>query len=243
MEEEIIKIVAVVLATAVGFTIAGVAGFGGGVVALPVLVWAFGIREAIPILTFSQIFSTASRVWLHREGIDWRVMRNFSIGALPFSLLGSLFFVSIDTSLLVRILGVMMLFFVAYTRMPIGRNFNMRLWGFIPLGSATGFGSAFLGIPGPFSSVFYLAYGLSASAYIGTSAMGMSLIQIPKLVIFTANDLFVLRVIVLGIGLGAIAGASAYLGKIILGRVPEQVFPNIITGMLLISGVILLVRG
>jgi len=119
----------------------------------------------------------------------------------------------------------------------------MRLWGFIPLGSATGFASAFLGIPGPFSSVFYLAYGLSASAYIGTSAMGMSLIQIPKLVIFTANDLFVLRVIVLGMGLGAIAGASAYLGKIILGRVPEQVFPNIITGMLLISGVILLVRG
>ena len=243
LEEEVIKILAVVFATAIGFTIAGVAGFGGGVVALPVLVWVFGVREAIPILTFSQLFSTLSRVWLHRAGIDWRVMRNFSIGSLPFALIGSLFFIAIDTAVLVRILGVMMLIFVIYTQMPIGRNFKMKLWGFIPLGSATGFGSAFLGIPGPFSSVFYLSYGLSASAYIGTSAIGMSLIQVPKLVIFTTNDLLTLRVVVLGAGLGLIAGGSAYVGRIILRRVPEHIFPKIITAMLLVSGIILLIRG
>ena len=232
-----------VLATTVGFTIAGVAGFGGGVVALPVLVWVFGVREAIPILTLSQILSTTSRVWLHRDGIDWKVVRNFSLGGLPFSLIGAFFFVSIDTSVLVRILGVMMLFFVVYTRLPIGRNFNMKLWGFVPLGAGTGFGSAFLGIPGPFAAVFYLAYGLAASAYIGTSALGMGLIQVPKLIIFGASDLLTLRVLVLGIGLGAIAAGSAYLGRIILRRVPEKVFPRIITTMLLISGVVLLVRG
>ena len=50
------------VATTVGFTIAGVAGFGGGIVALPVLVWVFGVREAIPILSISQALSTVSRV-------------------------------------------------------------------------------------------------------------------------------------------------------------------------------------
>lgn len=241
--EEVLKIVAVVLATTVGFTIAGVAGFGGGVVALPVLVWVFGVREAVPILTLSQILSTTSRVWLHRDGIDWKVVRNFSLGGLPLSLIGAFFFVSIDTSVLVRILGVMMLFFVVYTQMPIGRNFNMKLWGFVPLGAGTGFGSAFLGIPGPFAAVFYLAYGLAASSYIGTSALGMGIIQIPKLIIFGTSDLLTLRVLALGIGLGAIAAGSALLGRIILRRVPEKVFPRIITTMLLISGVVLLVRG
>ena len=232
-----------VLATTVGFTIAGVAGFGGGVVALPVLVWVFGVREAVPILTLSQILSTTSRVWLHRDGIDWKVVRNFSLGGLPLSLIGAFFFVSIDTSVLVRILGVMMLFFVVYTQMPIGRNFNMKLWGFVPLGAGTGFGSAFLGVPGPFAAVFYLAYGLAASSYIGTSALGMGIIQIPKLIIFGTSDLLTLRVLALGIGLGAIAAGSALLGRIILRRVPEKVFPRIITTMLLISGVVLLVRG
>ncbi len=241
--EEIIKIVAVVVATAIGFTIAGVAGFGGGVVALPVLVWVFGVREAIPILSISQVLSTVSRVGLHRDALNWPVIRYFALGALPFSVLGSLFFITIDTTVLVRILGVMMLLFVVYTRMPIGRNFKMKLWGFIPLGAGTGFGSAFLGIPGPFAAVFYLAYGLTASAYIGTSSLGMAMIQVPKLIIFGAGDLLTLRVLLLGIGLGAIAAASAYLGRIILRRVPEKVFPRIITVMLLVSGVVFLIRG
>ncbi|MEE8466162.1 MAG: sulfite exporter TauE/SafE family protein, partial [Dehalococcoidia bacterium] len=154
--EELIKITAVVVATTVGFTIAGVAGFGGGVVALPVLVWVFGVREAIPILAISQLFSTTSRVWLHRANIDWAVVRLFALGAIPMSVAGSFIFIAIDTTVLVRILGVMMLLFVVYTRLPIGRNFTMRLWGFPPLGAATGFGSAFLGIPGPFAVMFYL---------------------------------------------------------------------------------------
>ena len=241
--EEIIKIVAVVVATAIGFTIAGVAGFGGGVVALPVLVWVFGVREAIPILSISQVLSTVARVGLHRDALNWPVIRYFALGALPFSVLGSLFFITIDTTVLVRILGVMMLLFVVYTRMPIGRNFKMKLWGFIPLGAGTGFGSAFLGIPGPFAAVFYLAYGLTAGAYIGTSSLGMAMIQVPKLIIFGAGDLLTLRVLLLGIGLGAIAAACAYLGRIILRRVPEKVFPRIITVMLLVSGVVFLIRG
>ena len=241
--EELIKIVAVVAATAIGFTIAGVAGFGGGVVALPVLVWVFGVREAIPILSISQLLSTASRIWLHRDGISWPVVRYFALGALPLSVLGSFIFIAIDTTLLVRILGVMMLLFLVYTRMPIGRNFTMKLWAFTPLGAATGFGSAFLGIPGPFAAVFYLAYGLAASPYIGTSSLGMGLIQVPKLIIFGAGGLLTPRVLLLGIGLGAIAAFAAYLGRIILRRVPESVFPKIITVMLLVSGIVFLIRG
>ncbi len=241
--EELIKITAVVVATTVGFTIAGVAGFGGGVVALPVLVWVFGVREAIPVMAISQLLSTTSRVWLHRDGINWRVVRSFGLGAVPMSVVGSFIFISIDTTVLVRILGGMMLLFVVYTRLPIGRDFTMKLWGFAPLGAATGFGSAFLGIPGPFAAVFYLAYGLAAGPYIGTSSLGMGMIQIPKLIIFGAGDLLTLRVLLLGLGLGAIAAAAAYLGRMILRRVPEKVFPRLITAMLLVSGIILLIWG
>lgn len=241
--EEFIQIAAVIIAATVGFTIAGVAGFGGGVVALPVLVWVFGVREAIPILTISQLISTASRVWLHRDAVNWPVVRNFTIGSLPLAIIGSMIFVSIDTTILVRILGVMMLLFVVYTRLPIGRNFTMKLWAFTPLGSATGFGSAFLGIPGPFAAVFYLAYGLSGSSFIGTSSMAMGIIQIPKLIIYGNNELLTLKVVLMGIGLGAIGAVTAVIGRWILRRVPERVFPWIVTAMLLIAGIVFLIRG
>ena len=136
-----------------------------------------------------------------------------------------------------------MLLFVVYARLPIGQNFKMKVWGFLPVGAGSGFGSAFLGIPGPFAAIFYLAYGLSASAYIGTSALGMAAIQVPKLIIYGTSDLLTLRVLLMGISLGAIAVCSAYMGRIILRRIPEHVFPKIITTMLLISGVVFLIRG
>ena len=241
--EELLKIIAVVITTTAGFTIAGAAGFGGGVVAIPVLVWVFGVREAIPIFTISQMLSVATRVWLHRSGINWSVVRNFTVGGMPFCILGSLVFVSINTEVLVRILGGMMLLILVYTRLPIGRNFNMRLWGFVPVGSVTGFASGFMGFPGPFAVVFYLAYGLAASSFIGTLSLGMALIQLPKLFVFGTNGLLTPRVLLLGLGLGIIGIGTAYLGRIILWLVPEKVFPWVITAMLLISGVILLVRG
>ena len=226
--EEFLEIIAVVIATTAGFTIAGAAGFGGGVIAIPVLVWVFGVREAIPIFSVSQMLSVATRVYLHRSGIDWSVVRNFTLGGMPLCVLGSLVFVSINTEVLTRILGGMMLLILVYTRLPIGRNFNM---------------SGFMGFPGPFAVVFYLAYGLAASSFIGTLSLGMALIQLPKLVVFGVNGLLTPRVLLLGLGLGVIGVGTAYLGRLILRIVPERVFPWIITAMLLISGVILLVRG
>ena len=69
------------------------------------------------------------------------------------------------------------------------------------------------------------------------------MIQVPKLIIFGTSDLLSIRVLALGLGLGVIAAGSAYLGRIILRRVPEHVFPKIITTLLLISGVVFLIKG
>ena len=49
--EELLIAVAISAAALVAFTLAAVAGFGGAVIMLPVLVWAFDVRDAIPLLT------------------------------------------------------------------------------------------------------------------------------------------------------------------------------------------------
>ena len=97
------------------------------------------------------------------------------------------------------ILGITMLTLVVYTRLPIGRSFKINARAFVPIGGTAGFGSSFLGIPGPMASLFYLQFGLVSSAYVGTSAIGLGLIQIPKLIIFSAVGLLTTRVIVLGL--------------------------------------------
>ena len=84
---EIVQIIIIVLGTLVGFTIAGVVGFGGGIVVLPILVSIVGMQEAVPILTISQLSSNFSRVWIHRQNLNWKVFKYFAVGSVPFAIL------------------------------------------------------------------------------------------------------------------------------------------------------------
>ena len=54
----------------VGSLLAAVAGFGGAAVLLPLLVGAFGVREAIPIVTVAQLLGNLSRAWFNRRELD-----------------------------------------------------------------------------------------------------------------------------------------------------------------------------
>lgn len=54
--------------------LSAVAGFGGAIILLPVLTLAFGVRDAVPILTVAQLIGNASRVWFNRRDISWPVV-------------------------------------------------------------------------------------------------------------------------------------------------------------------------
>jgi len=244
---DILVIAAVILAALVGFTIAGVAGFGGGVVTLPVLIWALGIREAVPVMALSQLMGQCARGWLNREDISWPVVKWFSAGALPLAVLGSLVFVSVPASMLTRFLGGLMILIVVLPRISArtsrGPKLRMKLWGFAPLGATSGFLSAFLGMPGSLVATFYLSYGLLAGAYIGTAAVGMLLIQAPKLVVYGGSGLLGLRAVSLGLALGLVAALASFAGQRIVRRVPRRLFPALINVILLTVGLLFLVWG
>src|SRR6185503_16549483 len=65
--------------------LSAVAGFGGGVLLLPVFTALFGLRAAVPMLTLTQLSSNASRVWLNRRDLRWRPVGWFALGAVPFA--------------------------------------------------------------------------------------------------------------------------------------------------------------
>lgn len=241
--QEILVISAVLAAALVGFTIAGVAGFGGGILTLPVLVWAFGVREAVPALAIAQLMGSFGRIALYRESISWKVVLWFSLGAVPMSVLGGLLFIEAPTNVVVRILGASMLATVVYGRTSQGRRSSLPVWVFAPLGAVFGFLVAFLGVPGPFMATFYLSHGLTAGAYLATSSLGMLVAQVPKIGVYGSSGLYTQRAVLTGVAMGVIAILSAYAGRWFLGRISPSVFRKLIDVMLIASGVLFIVRG
>ena len=48
---EYLPFVVLALSALIGFMVAGVVGFGGGIIIMPVLVWVIGPREAVPVIS------------------------------------------------------------------------------------------------------------------------------------------------------------------------------------------------
>ena len=231
------------MVAAIGLSLSGVAGFGGGVVILPVLVWFYGPAVAVPVVAILQLLGTFSRVWLNREHLNWKVVAWFAAGSTPFAILGSFLFVSADTSLLIRIMGGGMVALVILTQLPWSKRVRMTLWGFLPLGASAGFLASVMGIPGPFAPVFYIAYGLNPREYMATFSMGMLLVQVPKLAVYGSGQLLTPFVGALGLALGVVAIGGAYFGARLIGRIPDKVFATSISIIVAAFGVLFLITG
>jgi uncharacterized protein len=152
-------------------TIAAVAGFGGAVVLLPILVFVFGVRDAIPILTVAQLIGNSSRVWFNRRELDLPVVGWFSLGGVPAALIGGFLFASAPLSFLSRLLGVFLIAVVVYRHRGKGSTLQLPLRSFAVVGAVLSFLSALLGSVGPIMIPFFLAYGLVKGALIGTEAL------------------------------------------------------------------------
>lgn len=233
----------VITAALVASTLAAVAGFGGAVIMLPVLVLVFGVQDAIPILTISQLLGNLSRVLLNRKELYWPVVKRFSIGAIPTAIIGGIVFATAPAAALTRVLGLFLMLVVFYRHTSLGKQTKMKLGGFLPLGIASGFMSATMGVVGPVAAPFFLAFGLIKGAYIGTEAMTTVVMHVTKLGVYGSYALISLSTLLAGTAIGVVMFFGTYLGKRILNRVPEKVFPFIIEITLLISGVIFIIRG
>lgn len=220
--------------------LSAVAGFGGGVLLLPVFTGLFGLRVAVPVLTLTQLSSNASRVWLNRGEVRWRLVGWFALGAVPFAIAGGLALARAPLDSLQRLLGVFLIGVVIWRRIrPHPRKPADPM--FAAVGAGSGLGSALLGSVGPLTAPFFLAYGLTRAAYIGTEAASALTMHVAKLAAYGAGDLLSARVLWYGIVLTPATLAGAWVGKKIVGRISDRVFVVLVEAGLVIAGVLFLI--
>lgn len=200
------------------------------------------MRDAIPILTIANLSSNLGRAWFNREEISAPVVGWFSLGSIPLSLIGAMLFVITPPGVLVRVLGVFLLFMVAWRRFTFRPpKFNSACW-FTPVGAAFGFLNGLLEGIGSLIAPFFLAYGLVRGAYIGTDALATTLMQVCKLGVFGAANILEINVLTSGLALVPFMIAGAFAGKKVVDRISESLFLLIIDITLLVAGINFLLK-
>lgn len=220
--------------------LSAVTGFGGGVLLLPVFTALFGLRVAVPVLTLTQLVSNGSRVWFNRHELHWPLIARFAAGAVPLAAAGGLLLAHVPSSPLKRVLGVFLIAVVLWRRRnPHPRRPTDR--AFVGVGAASGLGSALLGSVGPLTAPFFLAYGLTRAAYIGTEAASAVTMHLTKIAAYGAGDLLTTQVLAYGAALTPATLLGTWTGRKVVGRISDRVFVVLVEVGLIAAGVLLLI--
>ena len=112
----------------VGFvagTVSGIVGTGATIILLPILVFAFGPREAVPIMAVVALMSNFAKITSWWKEIDWRAVGGYALGGVPAAALGARTLLILSERVIDVALGLFFLAMVPGRRWLATRNISL----------------------------------------------------------------------------------------------------------------------
>jgi uncharacterized protein len=221
-------------------TVSGIVGTGATIILLPVLVFAFGPRAAIPIMAVVALMSNFAKITSWWKEIDWRAVGSYALGGIPGAALGARTMLILPPHAVDLALGVFFLAMVPGRRWLTRRRFHLGPWLLIPTGAAIGFLTGIVVSTGPLSVPVFTAYGLAKGAFIATEAAGSLALYISKAATFSSFGAMPLDIVLKGLITGSSVMAGTYTARLIVERLSIATFQRLLDGVMAISGAALI---
>ncbi len=227
----------------VGFAagvVSGIVGTGATIILLPVLVLAFGPREAVPIMAVVALMSNFAKITSWWKEIDWRACAAYAIGGVPAAALGARTLLVLPEKFVDVALGLFFLAMVPGRRWLATRNLRFGFWHLAMAGAVIGFLTGIVVSTGPLSVPAFAAYGLVKGAFIATEAAGSLALYISKALVFREFGALPLDIVLKGLISGSSVMAGTYTARLIVERLSVATFQRLLDGVMVIAGLALL---
>jgi len=215
----------------------GIIGFGTTILLVPPLIYFYGPVATIPVIAIIAIIANVSRIFLWWHEIRWKVCFVYGLPSIPGVFLGANTLVSLNEKFLEVLLGVFILCLIPIRRWMRAQKFYLRLWHMSILGLCIGFLTGIVATTGALSTPFFLAFGLSKGAFLGTEAAGSLGISITKSIVFHRLGVVDQTIMMQGVLIGLVVLIGSYFSKKIVLRLPEKSFTQLMELVMLVSGI------
>ena len=221
-------------------TISGIIGTGSSIMLVPVLVYAFGPKQAVPIMAVAAIMANLARILAWWREVDWRACAAYSATGIPAAALGARTLLALPSRVVDVAIGVFLIAMIPTRRWLAARNFTLSLWHLAFVGAVVGFLTGIVVSTGPISVPIFLSYGLVKGAFLATEAASSLAVFASKAVTFQTFGALPPDIIVKGLITGSSLMAGAFLAKRFVLRLDAEVFRHVMDGLLLASGLTML---
>jgi uncharacterized protein len=163
-------LVLILAAVSLAFLVKGVAGFGGPLLAVPILAPSLGVEHAVVVVSIGNVISNLMMLWEHRSGYDDTralLLRLLAAGGAG-TVLGTYLLTRLDnTPLALSVAGVALAYIVVSLlrpeiRIPPARGLQLA-WS---VGAVGGLLHGATGNSGPVFGTFVHSLGLARSSFV-----------------------------------------------------------------------------
>ncbi|WP_240414969.1 sulfite exporter TauE/SafE family protein [Paenibacillus periandrae] len=230
----------VLLVGLVAGAVSGVIGTGSSIMLLPVLVFAFGPKQAVPIMAVAAVMANLTRVVVWWREINWRAFAAYSITGVPAAALGARTLWELPTAVIDIGLGMFFLLMIPVRYWLKAKNFHISLWQLAVAGAIIGFLTGIVLSTGPLSVPAFTSYGLMKGAFLSTEAVSSLALYVSKVVTFQELGALPTELMVHGIIVGASLMLGTFASKAIVQRMSVITFQYVLDILLAVSGLSLL---
>jgi uncharacterized protein len=221
-------------------TVGGVIGFGSSIILMPILVWVFGAKQAVPIMAVAALFANGSRVWIWWKAISWPPVFYYCAASIPAAALGARTFVELSPKLIEAVLGIVLILMIPMRRWLAARQWQLKAWHLVFPGLVIGYLSGLMVSTGPINTPFFIAHGLVKGPFIGTEAVASLLTFTSKAMVLRNFELLPIEAITKGVLVGLALTAGAFISKRIVEKIRVEQFKLLMDGVLLFAGLSML---
>jgi uncharacterized membrane protein YfcA len=224
------------------YVIRGIAGFGSGLIAIPLLALMLPLSVAVPLVVFLDYLASASHGVSGRESIQWREL----LPLLPFSLLGILIalylFRSVDPALLTKALGAFIILFAGHSLFSRTAERRISRYWVVPSGSFGGMIGTLFGTGGPFYVLYLKRRGLAKANFRATFATVFLLDGAGRLTGYLGAGYYNIDTLkLIGVAI-PVMGIGLLIGGRIHTSMSQTTFQRSLAVLLIVSGTSLLLK-
>jgi uncharacterized membrane protein YfcA len=224
-------------------TVSGIVGTGSSIMLMPVLVYQYGPKQAVPIMAIAAVMSNLSRILAWWRDVDWRACAAYSITGIPAAALGARTLLTLPSHAVDISIGLFLIAMVPARHWLARHEFKLSLWHVALGGAVIGYLTGIVVSTGPLSVPLFLFYGLSKGAFLATEAASSLGLYVSKSVTFQRFGALTPDVAIQGLIAGSSLMAGAFIAKPLLVKLNPDIFRLVMDGIMLLAGASMLVNA
>jgi uncharacterized membrane protein YfcA len=236
-------VLAYIFVLAVGLvagTISGIVGTGSSIMLIPVLVYEFGPKEAVPIMAVAAVMANLSRILAWWREVDWRACAAYSVTGVPAAALGARTLLVLPSRAVDIAIGLFLMAMVPARHWLAKRDIKITLWHLALGGAVIGYLTGIVVSTGPLSVPLFLFYGLTKGAFLATEAASSLGLYLSKSVTFERFGALDAAVFLKGLIAGSSLMFGAFIAKRFVLKLDPNVFRLVMDGIMLLAGLSML---